>query len=573
MRKWTIDTLQASYRKGEIEPSQVMEAIVEQADAEKEMNIWITPPDLEFIEPYLTALENKDQAIAPLWGVPFAVKDNIDVAGLPTTAGCEGYTYTPTKHATVVERLIEAGAIPVGKTNLDQFATGLVGTRSPYGETHNALRSELISGGSSSGSAVSVATGQVVFALGTDTAGSGRIPAALNGLIGFKPSLGSWPVPGLVPACASLDCISVFAHDLQDVQLVHEVVQGIDEQDKWSKPFLDQATTLPKKIVLPNRPLTFFGPYQHEYQAAWEETKQRLLSLSLNVEYIDIDLFLEAAAILYDGPWVAERWAAVGDFISEHEEAVFPVTMQVLSGGKPKNHSAASLFKAVHRLKEIQLAVKHLLEDAVLVLPTCGGTWTREQVRDNPIETNSKMGLYTNHCNLLDMCAIAVPAGEAAAQLPFGITIFGMSGQDHLILRTAALFFNQQLVEVAVCGLHMRGLPFETQMQENGAFFCEETVTAPVYRMVKIPGVIEKPGLIKNIATGESIELEVWKMPIHQFGKFAASIPSPLGIGKVELADGREVSGFLCEGYITNNPNVQDITKSRSWRKISGNHV
>ncbi|WP_130860539.1 allophanate hydrolase [Gracilibacillus phocaeensis] len=571
MKSWTITALQKGYQTGESHPRQVMEAIIKQAEAEKDKNIWITAPDISFIEPYLSNLENIDQDTAPLWGIPFSVKDNIDVAGLPTTAGCQGYAYTPETHATVVQRLVDAGAVPVGKTNLDQFATGLVGTRSPYGATHNGLKSELISGGSSSGSAVSVARGQAVFSLGTDTAGSGRVPAALNGVIGFKPSLGAWPVKGVVPACVSLDCVAVFAHQLSDVQLIHEIIQGEDKQDPWSKSYAKKASGLPKKIVLPKQPFTFYGPYQEEYQTAWEKNVRQWEALPFAKEYVELDLFLEAAAILYDGPWIAERWAAVGDFVTNHTEEVLPETKQVLTNGKPENYSAAALFQAMHRLKELQLEVRKILKDAVLVLPTCGGTWTREQVAKDPIETNSKMGLYTNHCNLLDLCAIAVPAGEAADTVPFGLTIFGLAGQDAVIQGAADLFQQQQseFVEVAVCGLHMRGFPFEKQMKEHLAIFSEEATTAPVYRMVRLSGNVEKPGLIRVRENGESIELEVWKMPVDQLGAFANSIPAPLGLGKVELADGREVLGFLCEAYVQELSDVEDITQYKSWRSIS----
>jgi allophanate hydrolase len=362
------------------------------------MNIWIAPPTMDQISIYLDRLKTMDPAIFPLWGIPFAIKDNIDLKGVATTAGCPEFAYLPTEHAVIVNRMINAGAIPLGKTNLDQFATGLVGTRSPYGETHNSLRKEMISGGSSSGSAVAVACGQAAFAFGTDTAGSGRVPAALNNLVGYKPSLGAWPTKGVVPACASLDCVTVFTHSLEESLIVDAVARGVDHTDPWSKSYAQPHPRLPKKIYLPKEPLDFYGPYAKEYSNAWSMAIERVKKMNLMIEYIDYDLFSQAAAILYEGPWVAERWADLGHFIDSHTGAAFPVTEQILRSGADEKHNAVAVFQAMHRLQEIKMITKNLLENAVMVMPTCGGTWTRDQVRLNPIGTNSDMGRYTNHC-------------------------------------------------------------------------------------------------------------------------------------------------------------------------------
>lgn len=586
----TMAWLKEQYAAGAVTPEEVVREIIRRSHEDEAMNIWITPPDMDAILPYLERLEGLRPEEAPLWGVPFAIKDNIDWAGVPTTAGCAEYAYTPGEHAPVVERLIAAGAIPLGKTNLDQFATGLVGTRSPYGETQNALRPELISGGSSSGSATAVARGQAVFSLGTDTAGSGRVPAALNRLVGFKPSLGAWPTKGVVPACASLDCVTVFAHSLEDTEAVDRVVRGVHEEDPWSKAVgsgsngtasAPAPSKLPKAVILPKEEPEFYGPYAEEYCQAWQAAVELLQACPVPIRYADMELFAQAAAILYEGPWVAERWAALGAFIEgQPEGTAFPVTEKILRTGASSSYDAASVFRAMHKLQAMKLEARKLLQDAVLVMPTCGGTWTREQVRQDPVGTNRDMGRYTNHCNLLDLCAVAIPAGDAAPDTPFGITLFALSGREELIrglgeeytLRqtaAAAAPASEQAIAttlVAVCGLHMRGYPLEKQMKACGAMFVREAATAPRYRLLKLDTVPAKPGLIKRELGGASIELEVWEMPLASFGGFAASIPAPLGIGKVELADGTEVPGFICEGYAA--ADAEDITAFRGWRHI-----
>lgn len=569
--KLTINWLREKYTNKDLTPEEVIQEIIQRAQADQEMNVWITPPKLEQIKPYLDRLTELNYESSPLWGIPFSIKDNIDLENSPTTAGCPEYSYLPSSHASVVERLIEAGAIPVGKTNLDQFATGLVGTRSPYGETHNSLRPELISGGSSSGSAVSVARGQAVFALGTDTAGSGRVPAALNNLVGLKSSLGAWPTKGVVPACASLDCVTVFSHSLEDAYKVDAVARGLDEEDPWSRDLPVPQGKLPKKICLPKEDLTFYGPFAEEYKKAWYHTVQQIKQLNIPVEYIDYQFFTDAAAILYDGPFVAERWADLGGFIKEHPGVTFPVTEKVLRSGEKSEFDAVSVFNAMHKLQEYKLKASKILKDAVLLMPTTGGTWTRDQVRENPIKTNSDMGLYTNHCNLLDLCAVAVQAGEAADKLPFGITFFALSKNENLIAGTSQAFVNIQKLKqeqtlVAVCGLHMRGFPLEKQMIKFGATFVREAVTAEKYQFVKLPTEPAKPGLIKKQIGGKSVEVEIWEMPLTSFGTFASLIPAPLGIGKVELLDGMEVPGFICEGYAVEG--AEDISEAGSWRKV-----
>lgn len=578
--KLSIEELRELYASLAVTPEDVIQEIISRVHADLEMNIWITPPTIEALKPYLERLQGTVPNSLPLWGIPFAIKDNIDVAHVPTTAACSAFAYSPNEHATVVQRMIDAGAIPLGKTNLDQFATGLVGVRSPYGETHNALRPELISGGSSSGSAVAVARGHAAFSFGTDTAGSGRVPAALNNLVGYKPSLGAWPTKGVVPACASLDCVNVFAHSLKDALTIDSLARGLDSSDPWSRSMERSAAKLPDKVYLPLSPLEFYGPFAAEYSNAWDAAVERIKGLNLTIEYIDYKLFNQTADLLYDGPWVAERWASLESFVTTNPGATFATTEQILRSGASEQQSAASVFRAMHKLQHYKLAARELMEHAVMIMPTCGGTWTREQVALDPIRTNSDMGKYTNHCNLLDLCAVAIPAGHAAEELPFGITLFGLAEEESLICGAAEFIVHgelaveeklidsheQDMIPVAVCGLHMRGFPLEKQMLEHGARFVRESGTAAKYQMVKLPTVPAKPGLIKQSEGGYSIQLEVWDMPLQAFGAFASLIPAPLGIGKVELDDGTEICGFICEGYAEQG--AEDISAYGGWRNI-----
>lgn len=447
----TIRWLKDAYQSHGITPEQVIETLVGRCEAAKDHNVWITPPSPEVYEPYLRALKGFKPAdpTKPLWGVPFAIKDNIDLAGIPTTAACPDYAYMPTESATVVKRLVDAGAIPMGKTNLDQFATGLVGTRSPYGECKNALRPELISGGSSSGSAVSVALGMVAFALGTDTAGSGRVPAALNNLIGFKPPLGSWSTKGVVPACASLDCVTVFANNLYDARTVDELSCGWDESCIYSKAYpAQQKVKCPDAILLPKDDPTFYGPFEKRYAEGWQRAVEHITAmgqaLHIPVRTLDCTYLNKAAAVLYDGPWVAERWADLGGFVEQHPGATFPVTETILKGGNNPDLTAGALFDALHFIQGCRHQAQLDLEHAVLVMPTCGGTFSRDEVDADPIQTNSLMGLYTNHCNLCDLAALAIPGDDVQDGLPFGITAFSLSTEQNLLFGFTRAFNEQR---------------------------------------------------------------------------------------------------------------------------------
>jgi allophanate hydrolase len=550
------------YASGRITPAGLIDKILDAAERDGDANIWITPPVRGFIQEYLDRLADMDIDDHPLWGIPFAIKDNIDLAGVPTTSACPAFRYIPRESATIVNRLIAAGAIPIGKTNMDQFATGLVGVRSPYGEVHNAFRPELISGGSSAGSAVAVAKGQCAFALGTDTAGSGRIPAALNGLVGYKASVGAWPTRGSVAACASIDCITVFAHSLDDVYLVDSLSRGIDSRDPWSKESRSPVSMLPKHLLVPERKLRFFGDFAAAYEAAWERSLQRLHSLGIAVDEIDIAFIENAARLLYEGPFVAERWAELGDFVSAHPSEILSVTREILESPLERRYDAAAVFKTQHLMQEYRRVAKIALADAVLMLPTCGGTWSRDQVRKEPILTNSELGLYTNHCNLLDLSAVSLPAGFADAGLPFGVSLFALSSDEDLMRGAAERFMNAATVELAVCGLHMRGFELEDKMWESGARFVREDRTAKEYRLYRLSTNPRKPALAPS-ADGQSIAVEIWDMPVSAVGKFLDEIPSPLGLGKVRLQNGEFVTGFIYD----QNPSIErdDITEFGSW--------
>ena len=436
----TIPGLRNGYETGSFSPRDVVKSVIERSAALAEKHIFITLPSMELIGPHLAELPPIDFKKYPLWGIPFAIKDNIDLAGAETTAACPAYAYQPEESATVVKKLLAAGAIPIGKTNLDQFATGLVGTRSPYGEVENAYVPERISGGSSSGSAVSVACGLAAFALGTDTAGSGRVPAMLNAIVGWKPALGAWSTKGVVPACASLDCVTVFAHTLGEAETVDSIARGYDAACRWSRPLVRKAAALPKKILLPADGLQFFGQTAQVMERKWQRAAERLETLGVPVESISIDIFEHAAKLLYEGAFVAERWADLGAFVEAHPGEIFSVTETILRTGGKALYTAAKLFDDMHALALDRHRAAELLEDAVLALPTAGGTFTRAEVDDDPVRTNSLMGLYTNHCNLLDLAAIAVPEDADDHEDPFGITLFALHENEHLADGVARAF-------------------------------------------------------------------------------------------------------------------------------------
>ncbi len=435
-----IKDLRAKYLSGETTIKAVVSSIFEKIEQTKDYNIWIYTLNEEELKPYLKNLENKNPKDLPLYGIPFAIKDNIDLVGIPTTAACPQFSYMPKKSAFVVEKLIQAGAIPIGKTNLDQFATGLVGTRSPYGECKNSINKEYISGGSSSGSAVAVALSMASFSLGTDTAGSGRVPAAFNNLIGLKATKGVLSTSGVVPACRSLDCVTVFAKDLSSIEEVFKVANTYDEEDIYSRvyeknKFEEKAKfsfAIPKK-----EQLKFFG--DEEAKKLFEEAVKKFESLGGKAFEIDYEPFNESANLLYSGPWVVERFIAIKDVITKTPQIVEPTVRKIISGGE--NINAINYFESEYILKKNRKKAEKLFEEFEFMLtPTTGTIYKIEEVNSNPIELNTNLGYYTNYMNLLDLSAIAVPAGNRANGLPFGVTVVSKNFEEQKLLGYASKY-------------------------------------------------------------------------------------------------------------------------------------
>ncbi len=508
----------------------------------------------------------------PLAGVPFAVKDNIDVLGLDTTAACPAFAYAPADNAFVVQRLLDAGALCIGKTNLDQFATGLNGTRSPHGSPRCVFNLAYVSGGSSSGSAVAVAAGLVPLALGTDTAGSGRVPAAFNGLVGFKPSKGRWSTSGVVPACRSLDCVSVFTADAADAALVDAVVAGFDPQDSFSRPITDRPAGRRVGVPLPaNR--QWFGDQQAEY--LYDRALERLAGLGYALVPIDIAPLLGAAALLYNGPWVAERTAALEHVLATMPEAMDPTVREIVAGGR--GISAVEAFRGQYRLAEFARAAEAIW-DAVdlLAMPTAPTIYRVAEMLANPVALNSHLGTYTNFVNLLDMAAIAVPAGFRRNGTGFGISFFGPAGCDQALLEAAQewgwpcpapaldMEGRMETIRLAVVGAHLQDMPLHWQLTSRQARFVEATETAPTYRLYAMANTAPpKPALVHD-ASGGAIKLEIYELDVAAFGSFVAEVPPPLAIGTVTLADGTQVKGFVAEPRAIDG--AEDITALGGWR-------
>ncbi|WP_417620602.1 allophanate hydrolase [Parasphingorhabdus sp.] len=539
--------------------------------------IWISraaPADM------LAAARKVDARIAAgerlsLAGVPFAVKDNIDVAGFETSAACPAYAYSPSGSATVAGKLTEAGALCVGKTNLDQFATGLVGTRSPYGIPRNAYNLAYVSGGSSSGSAIAVAAGLVGFALGTDTAGSGRVPAAFNHLVGLKPSKGRWSTRGLVPACRTIDCITVFTDNVSDARLVDNVLAGFDPGDPYSKPRAD-ITLRPQRIGVPRRDQrAWFGDSQSEY--LYERAISRL-GTDAEVVELDITPLNEAASLLYNGPWVAERAAAIQELLASNPDAIDETVRSVVEPGL--TISAVELFKGIYRLAELKRHADVLWDKIdVLAFPTTGTTYRVAELIAAPIALNSNLGFYTNFVNLLDMAAVAVPAGSRSNGTGFGITLIGPADSDQALLAAAETYLaaadlpappvldmegKMEHVKLAVVGAHLKDMPLHWQLSSRNAVFIGAFETAPTYRLYAIAdSVPPKPALIHS-DDGAAIKVEVYELDVAAFGSFVAEVPAPLAIGTVTLADGTSVKGFVAEPRAT--AGAEDITDLGGWR-------
>ena len=539
--------------------------------------VWISRAAPEALRAAAAAVDARVAAgeRLPLAGVPFAAKDNIDVAGLETTAACPAFAYAPQQSATVIGKLEAAGAICVGKTNLDQFATGLVGTRTPYGIPRNAYNRDYVSGGSSSGSAVAVAAGLVAFALGTDTAGSGRVPAAFNHLVGLKPSKGRWSTCGLVPACRTLDCITVFTDALADAALVDSVIAGFDAGDAWSRPLRD-VPLAGRRIGVPRKAQRqFFGDVEAEHLYG---RALAALARECAIVEIDIDPLLEAARLLYGGPWVAERTAAIAPLLESDPLVIDPVVREVVAPGAAM--SATELWNGIYRLAELQRQAEAMWGEVdALAFPTTGTTYRVAELLEAPVALNSNLGFYTNFVNLLDMAAIAVPAGAKSNSTGFGITLIGPAHTDKALISLAGAYLTlaalpplppldlgdrMDTVKLAVVGAHLEGMPLHWQLTSRAAKFVGAFTTAPTYRLYAMADTVPpKPALVHS-AAGAAIAIEVYELGLAEFGSFVAEVPPPLAIGTVELADGSSVKGFVAEPRALTG--AEDITHLGGWR-------
>lgn len=537
-----------------------VQAAYRRIEAVDRPEIWIDLRPESAVLAEAAALEVRHRAgePLPLYGKLVAVKGNIDVAGLPTTAGCPAYAYRPADDAPVVARLRDAGALVLGTTNLDQFATGLVGTRSPHGAVRNAIDPAYISGGSSSGSAVAVALGIVDLALGTDTAGSGRVPAALNGIVGLKPTRGLVPTHGVVPACRSLDCVTIFARTVDEAAQALGCLSGPDAADPARRDLPhDRVAVRSQSFRLGVPSVDQLGPLRD----GWLEAFARAVRSFPGAQLVPIDLepFLAAARLLYDGAFVAERYSAVGEFVDAHPGDVDPTVRAII--GAARDIPAHRLFADLETLDHLkQTAADELAVVDALLLPTTTGHPTLAEVAADPVGVNSRLGRFTNFANLLDLSALAIPAGDVDG-LPFGVMLVGRAFDDALLVEIARGV--EKRVRLAVVGAHLRGQPLNHELTSRGGRFVTATTTAAEYRLHALDTKPPKPGLVRVAEHGRAIAAELWDLPVGGFGEFVAAVPSPLTIGKVRLAGGAEVAGFLCEPSAL--AGAEDITSAGGW--------
>lgn len=586
-----LDALKSAYTNNELSPRELIKTLRERAfqfNAEYKLFIHILTE--EELEPYLTKIESTGPAELPLYGVPFAIKDNIDLAGVPTTAACTAFSHVPAKHATIVTQLIALGAIPIGKTNLDQFATGLNGTRSPYGICRNSVLAEYPSGGSSSGSALAVALGLASFALGTDTAGSGRVPAALNNLIGLKATKGLISTAGVVPACRTLDCTTFFSATASEASKLLALTACKDPEDEYSRANVGWNTG--RSFGIPAAGFKFGIPKQLEFlgctesQALFERSVSTLESMGGIAIEIDFSAFLEAAKLLYEGPWVAERYSVVGELIENNPEAVLPVIKDVLQ--KAPTATAVQAFRAQYKLQALKVKTDAILAHLdFIITPAYPRPVTLTELAAEPVKRNAELGTYTNFMNLLDYAAVAVPAGFMHHGLPSGVTFFGRAFCDQYLLSVADRFqralklpligeyesmaeppttyARNDRSQLLVCGAHLDGLPLNWQLKDKGGQLLKKTQTSPAYQFYALAGSPPKrPGLRRVSTGGRSFEVEIWEIPTQELGAFLNDIPAPLGLGKVELIDGSWVTGFICEDYALET--ADQISQFSGWR-------
>ncbi len=586
----TVAAIVAAHRAGILSPAQTVARSFARIRDHNDPAIFIRLRDEKEALAEAEGLTAKEGARLPLYGVPVAVKDNIDVAGLPTTAACPAFAYSPSLDATSVARLRAAGAIIIGKTNLDQFATGLVGVRSPYGIPTNPMQRDLIPGGSSSGSAVAVSAGLVPLALGTDTAGSGRVPAMLNNIVGLKPSLGLVSTAGLVPACRTLDCVSVFSLTVDDAMTALIAMAGPDGADPFSRNRTMAAmTAFPKLLRLGvprNGQLIFFGDKASE--KAYGDALKRWTALGADLVEFDLEPLYETARLLYEGPWVAERYLVIRNLLASSPDSIHPVTREITIAGA--RLSAADTFSALYRLQVLRrIAERAFANIDALVLPTAPTVYSTAQVLANPIELNSRLGTYTNFVNLLDLCGLALPAAIRSDDIPFGITLLAPAGHDAQLASIGRVFhadtkltigskklpqpplamvpagLSGDEIAIAVVGAHLSGMALNNELKALGGRLLEAASTAPDYKLYALDTSPPKPGMLRVAAgTGSSIELELWALSAASFGKFVAAIPPPLSIGTLRLADGRGVKGFIVEAADING--ARDISAFGGWR-------
>ena len=587
----TVAAIVAAHRAGTLTPAQTIARSFKRIRDHNDPAIFISlREEKDAIAEAETLAARKDASQLPFYGVPIAVKDNIDVLGLPTTAACPAFAYSPSFDATAVARLRAAGAIPIGKTNLDQFATGLVGVRSPYGIPKNPLRADLLPGGSSSGSAVAVAAGLVPLALGTDTAGSGRVPALLNNIVGLKPSLGMISTAGVVPACRTLDCVSIFSLTVDDAVTALGAMTGPDGADPFSRDRpLGEITELPANLRLgipSSGQLIFFGDKTQE--AAYRYALKRFAALGATLVEFDMEPFYETARLLYEGPWVAERYLAIRNVLASSPDAIHPVTRDIIAPGA--RLTATETFSALYRLQVMRKVAERIMANFdAMVLPTAPTIYTTAQVLADPIVLNSRLGTYTNFVNLLDLCGLALPASFRPVGLPFGITLLAPAGRDALLASIGRVFhadtrlgvgakhtaqpplaslpasIGRDDIPIAVVGAHLSGMALNGELKALSGRLIEAATTAPDYKLYALETVPPKPGMLRvEPGAGTPIKLEIWALSASAFGKFVAAIPPPLSIGTIRLADGRNVKGFIVEPAALEG--ARDISAFGGWR-------
>jgi len=590
----TVAEIVAAHRAGKLSPAQTVTRSYQRIRDHNDPAVFISLRDERDSLAEAERLSAKDAATLPLFGVPVAVKDNIDVSGLPTTAACPDFSYRPSHDATSVARLRAAGAIIIGKTNLDQFATGLVGVRSPYGIPRNPIRDDLLPGGSSSGSAVAVAARLVPLSLGTDTAGSGRVPAMLNNIVGLKPSLGMVSTAGVVPACRTLDCVSILSLTVDDAVTALAAMAGPDAADPFSRDRpLGEITPQPSplRLGIPRTgQLIFFGDKASE--AAYGDVLKRWTALGASLVEFDMEPFYETARLLYEGPWVAERYLVIRNLLASSPDSIHPVTREITAAGA--RLTAAETFSALYRLQALRgVAERAFANFDAIVLPTAPTAYTTAQVLANPIELNSRLGTFTNFVNLLDLCGLALPAAMRADGIPFGITLLAPAGQDALLASIGRIFHadtglaigarslakvlaqpplaplparaEAEEIAIAVVGAHLSGMVLNGELKALGGRLLEAAVTAPDYKLYALDTTPPKPGMLRvEAGKGSAIELEVWALSPASFGQFVAAVPPPLSIGTIRLADGRGVKGFIVEAAALND--ARDISSFGGWR-------